>query len=135
MSCEWQMIVKARQKVMESSTWLTPSELASLAGASTFAMKIQLSEWKSANQIFSVFNDHIELFPAYIFHQNKLQPLAQLFPILTLFLNKKDDWGVAYWFAGANGFLGGERPQNIIRVDPYRVWLAAKDELLGVTHG
>jgi len=98
-------------------------------------MQNNLTEWRCNNEIFGVLIEKIELFPGYALDMKNVNPSPNIAPILALFLNKKDSRGMAYWFAGANGFLGGERPQNILRVDPCRVLLAAKDELLGVTHG
>lgn len=85
--------------------------------------------------LFSVDHEGIELFPAYAFTDDQLQPLSGLQAILTLFAGKKDDWGVAYWFASANGYLGGKPPQDVLRTNPEEVLLAVKDELAGVTHG
>jgi len=96
---------------------------------------VQLGVWKETKMIFSVLHERVELFPAYAFTDDKLQPCAGLQVILTLFDGKKNDWGAAYWFAGANGFLGGKRPQDVLRINPDEVLLAAEDELAGVTHG
>lgn len=45
------------------------------------------------------------------------------------------DWGLAYWFASVNSFLGGKRPQDLLIDTPDRVVDAAKDEVAGVLHG
>jgi len=68
--------------------------------------------------IFSVSHERAELFPAYAFTDDKLQHCAGLQAILILFDGKKNNWGMAYWFAVANGYLGGERTQDILRAEP-----------------
>ena len=47
----------------------------------------------------------------------------------------KDGWGLAYWFASANSFLGGKRPQDVLLESPERVLAAAADEMAEVAHG
>lgn len=85
--------------------------------------------------IFSVVHDGVELFPPYVFTDSKPQPLAGLQAVLIMFAGKKDGWGMAYWFASANGYLGGKRPHDVLLTNPEAVLLAAKDELARVTHG
>lgn len=55
--------------------------------------------------------------------------------MLEIFRGKKDDWGLAYWFASVNSFLGGKRPQDLLISKPDRVVAAAEDEVAGVLHG
>lgn len=31
-----------------------------------------------------------------------------------VFRGRKDDWGLAYWFASPNSFLGGKRAQDLL---------------------
>lgn len=135
LAIERQMIVRARQQVMSVTSWLTHAEFARLNGVSPPDVAVQLRVWKEAKMIFSVLHEDVELFPVYAFGDDRLQPLGGLQAILMLLTGKKDDWGMAYWFAGANGYLGGKRPQDVLRTNPDEVLLAAKDELAGVTHG
>lgn len=132
---EQEMVATARQKVLSATSWLTQAELGGLTNISSPELEAQVREWKEVKMLFSVLHEGIELFPAYAFANDKLLPLSELQAILTLFARKKDDWGVAYWFAGANGYLGGKKPQDVLQTKPEEVLLAAKDELVGVTHG
>jgi hypothetical protein len=43
-------------------------------------------------------------------------------------------WGLAFWFAGVNSFLGDERSQDLLEVSPERVVAAARDEMAEVQH-
>ena len=47
---------------------------------------------------------------------------------LAAFLGRKDGWGLAYWFASVNSFIGGKRPQDLLIA-------AAQDDVAGVLHG
>jgi hypothetical protein len=133
MTTESQMIARAKQKVMNGTPWYTAPELAALSGVTLTDLEVQLRLWKEKKDILSVVHERVELFPAYAF-ADKLQPFAELKAILMLFDAKKNYWGTAYWFAGANGYLDGQRPQNVLQPDPDRVLPAAEDELAGVTH-
>ncbi len=78
----------------------------------------------------------VDYFPAYALDAPAgYSPLKGLAKILAIFDGRKDDWGLAYWFASANSFLGGQRPQDLLGVRADRVALAAEDELAGVAHG
>ena len=63
------------------------------------------------------------------------RPLKPLAPILAVFGTAKDGWGLAYWFASANSFLGGKRPQDVLPKSPDRVLAAADDEMAEIAHG
>lgn len=132
---ERQIIVRAKQKVLSAASWYAQAELARLTSISSPDLEADLLRWKNENMIFSVSHKRVELFPAYAFSDDMLKPLAGLQAILMRFAGKKNNWGAAYWFAGANGYLGGRRPQDVLRTDPENVLLAAEDELAGVTHG
>jgi hypothetical protein len=38
------------------------------------------------------------------------------------------DWGIALWFASANGWLDGKRPVDLLEDDPKEVIQAAEHE-------
>jgi hypothetical protein len=135
LTIEKQMIVRAKQKVLSATSWFTQAELASLTGVPSLDLEVQMRAWKETKMIFSVLHERVELFPVYAFTDDRLQPLVGLQAIRMLLAGRKDDWGMAYWFAGANGYLGGKRPQDVLRINPDEVLLAAEDELAGVTHG
>lgn len=135
MTIELKKITRAKQKVISSTSWFTQAELARLTDAPPPDLEIQLRAWRETKMIFSVLHEGTELFPAYAFSIDKLQPIAGLQAVLMLFAGKRNEWGAAYWFAGANGYLGGKRPQDVLRTNPGEVLLAAHDALTGVTHG
>lgn len=133
---EAKMIAKAREKVIQSTKWVTAADITELAGYQSSNKSAGAAKWKASNKIFSVRYRSEDLYPIYSLDKNnEYRPVAGLKPILELFKGIKDSWGVAYWFAGANGFLGGKRPQELLQENPVLVLEAAKDELKGVTHG
>lgn len=112
------------------------SELSDLAGLTSTNKSAGPAKWKSANKIFSVSYLSEELFPIYAIDKvNGFKPQKGLKPVLEVFAGEKDSWGIAYWFAGANGYLGGKRPLDLLASNPDLVLQAAIDELKGVTHG
>lgn len=130
-----QMIDRAKQMALAATSWFTQAELANSANKLPSEIEPYLLEWKSSGMIFSVLHEGAELFPSYAFDHDELRPVEELKPILSLFANKKDDWGVAYWFASLNGYLGGMCPQEMLQVDPKRVFKAAENEIAGIIHG
>jgi hypothetical protein len=63
------------------------------------------------------------------------RPLKALAPVLHEFGTSKSGWGLGYWFAGVNSFLGGRRPLDLLATHPALVLAAAEDEMAGVEHG
>jgi len=41
---------------------------------------------------------------------------------------------MAYWFLSANSFLGGKRPQDLLRTRPKQVIKVAIDEVQAIAH-
>ena len=76
------------------------------------------------------------MFPIYgLDPDSGYRPLKPLKAIIDVFKGHKEGWGVAYWFASTNSFLGGKRPMDLIRSEPSHVLAAAEDEVAGVVHG
>ena len=63
------------------------------------------------------------------------RPLKEPTEIIKILGGKKDAWGIAYWFASINGFLGGARPHDVLTKEPRRVIAAAVDEAEDIVHG
>lgn len=132
---EARMVATARQAVIKSTQWLTAEQLSTLAGFSRTNPSAQPNKWKAKKMIFAIHNKGTDYFPVYALDPQNHRPLKILSKILDAFNCKKDGWGVAYWFASGNGFLGGKRPQDILQSNPEGVLAAAFDEVAGVTHG
>ena len=131
------MIAKARAEVLESTEWLTAVQVAELANLSTINPNAQPTRWKREGRIFSIKPaGSVELFPAYgLDASSDFRPVKELAEVIKIFADSKDSWGLAYWFASINSFLGGRRPQDVLSTSPGEVIAAAVDEAGGVMHG
>ena len=134
---EAEMIAKARAEVLESTEWLTAVQVAELASLSTVNPNAQPTRWKREGRIFSIKpGGSVELFPSYgLDASSGYRPTKALTEVIKVLADRKDSWGLAYWFASANSFLGGRRPQEILATSPGEVIAAAVDEAEGVMHG
>ena len=136
MLVEARMAAHARGEVLASGDWLTAAQVAELAGFSTSNLSAQPNKWKRDGQIFAIRHQGLDYFPAYgLDTEAGFRPLKSLGPILAVFGEEKDGWGLAYWFASANSFLGGKRPQDVMAKSADRVRAAAVDELAETAHG
>ncbi len=133
---EARMLADAQQKILNSTQWLTADQLYTFAVATGQNLSTTPNEWLSKGIIFSISNDETELFPLYALNSNAGYVLSkELVNIIEVFRERKDGWGMAYWFGSGNGFLGGRRPQDLLHTDPEAVLAAAKDEVMGIAHG
>jgi hypothetical protein len=130
-------IRKARAEVLESAEWLSAAQWAEVAGLSTVNPNAGPSRWKREHRIFSIKPKNSgELFPAYgLDPARNYRPRPEMQEIITLLKDRKDGWGLAYWFSALNGFLGGRRPQDVLSTAPSEVVAAAADEAKGIVHG
>ncbi|MDO4683075.1 MAG: hypothetical protein Q4B17_09860 [Lautropia sp.] len=130
------MLVSARKAVLASGDWLSAAELAQLAGLSPRNPSAQPNKWKKQGQIFAIHHNGTDYFPGYgLDPEHNFRPCKGLADILAVLAPHKDGWGMAYWFMSVNSFLGGKRPQDLLRTDPARVLAAAEDEVMGIVHG
>jgi hypothetical protein len=130
------MTAEARTAVLESGDWLNAAQIAGMSGVSANNPSVQPNKWKKNRQIFAVRHRGVEYFPRYALDPSTgYRPVKGLARVLGVFRGRKDDWGLAYWFASVNGFLGGTRPQDLLIDQPDRVVAAAEDEVAGALHG
>ena len=135
-SREARMLADAQQKVLNSTQWITADQLSTFAAFTGLNPSTTPKESLSTGVIFSIRNEETELFPLYALNPNAGYELAKVLAnIIEVFRERKDGWGMAYWFGSANGFLGGRRPQDILHTDPEAVLAGAKDEVMSITHG
>lgn len=129
------MIRNARKTALESTSWVTAREIGELAELTSSNPSVQVSKWKRDHRIFSITRGNVALYPAYALDSAKgYRPVKGLRPILELFGDRKDGWGIAYWFSSVNSHLGGKRPQDLLASEPDRVLAAAQQEVAEVAH-
>ncbi|CUI91087.1 hypothetical protein [Achromobacter xylosoxidans] len=130
------MLAKARMAVLREGNWLTAAEIANLAGFSLSNPSAQPNKWKRDGLIFAIRHLGVDYFPDYgLDLEGGYRPLKAMANVIEVFGESKDGWGLAYWFASANSFLGGARPQDVLADQPQRVIAAAADEQQAVLHG
>lgn len=133
---EARMTAEARKRALETGDWMTAAQIAEVAGFSASNPSAQPNKWKKDGQIFAVRHRGVDYFPGYALDPSTgYRPAKGLARVLAVYRGKKDDWGIAYWFASVNSFLGGRRPQDLLIGEPDRVVAAAEDEVAGVLHG
>ena len=126
----------AMNHVLKSGDWVTASQIAQMAGLSTTNPSAQPNKWKRRGLIFAINHNSNDYFPIFALDpEHGYRPFKFMKAVLEIFGESKSGWGLAYWFAGVNGFLGGKRPQDILLNDPERVVAAAEDEVMGLLHG
>ena len=124
------MLAQARRAVLDSADWLSAAQLAQLAGLSARNPSAQPNKWKKEGRLFAIQLAGVDYFPGYgLDAQHNFRPLRCLAEVIAVLSARKDGWGMAYWFASVNGFLDGQRPQDVLAHDPARVLAAAKDEI------
>jgi len=115
---------------------LTATEIAKIAHLSMKKPRTQPNKWKKDRLIFAINHKGIDYFPTYGLDQDKnYRPIEAMADVLNVFAGSKDGWGLAFWFASVNSFLGGKRPKDLLAKAPHKVIAAALDELVDVTHG
>lgn len=132
---ESSMLVQVRKAVLESGDWLTAAQVSELAGLSTGNTSTQPNKWKKQGKIFAVHHNGVDYYPSYgLDPENSFRPNKDLATIIAIFSGHKKYWGMAYWFLSANSFLGGKRPQDLLRTRPKQVIKAAIDEVQAIAH-
>ncbi|MCO6059011.1 hypothetical protein NG726_20310 [Pseudomonas sp. MOB-449] len=130
------MLVKAKQCVMESARWLSKWEIVRLSNLPDGDTVDHPTRWLKDGKIFSIHHDGGDYFPSYALDElDGYRPRKAMSDVLKAFGATKDSWGVAYWFASVNGYLGGKRPQDLLATHPDQVVAAAYDEIQGIPHG
>ncbi|MCK1296770.1 MULTISPECIES: hypothetical protein [unclassified Bradyrhizobium] len=133
---EVRMTAEARNAVLESGDWLTAAQIAQISGFSATNPSDQPTKWKEDGRIFAVPHRGVDYFPGYALDPStNHRPVEALAAVLAAFRGRKDDWGLAYWFASINSYLGSKRPQDRLINEPARVVAAAEDDVAGVLHG
>jgi hypothetical protein len=132
---EAEMKASAITQILQSGDLITASQVARLAGYSATNPSSQPNRWKKAGLLFAVQHKGTDYYPLYALDpRNSYKPYPAVASVIST-LKDKDPWGLAFWFASLNGYLGGKRPQDLLATHPDRILLAAEDEAAGLQHG
>ncbi|WP_223457438.1 MULTISPECIES: hypothetical protein [unclassified Pseudomonas] len=124
------MLAEAQQLILQGGEWVTSAGLAQLTGLSPAALAAGLAEWLREGRIIKLSDQSQDYFPAFAFGDpTKQHPTTEFGAVVKVLSAKKDCWGMAFWFASSNHFLGGKRPQDLLRTLPDHVHSAAQEEV------
>lgn len=130
------MLEDAKKSILCSGDFLPQDQIAQRLGLPLMTLIAALDEWETEGHIFSIQHAGCSLFPAYVFQDGTEHGLIpDLKAILDVLRAKKDGWGIAFWFASSNGYIGNRRPQDVLFSEADKLLLAAMDEVSGITHG
>ncbi len=136
MAQQAQMLIAARSSILKSGDFISPKEVAKLAGYSETNPSVYPNKWERNRQIFAIQNEGKDYFPLYALDSgHSFRPRKAVADVLRVFGDSKDGWGIALWFASLNSFLDDERPQDLLATEAEQVIAAAEDEMAGVRHG
>ena len=130
------MLAEARQLILQDGDWVTAAGLSQLTGLEPAALAAGLRAWLNDGSLISVSDRSQEYFPAFAFGEATMQrPTAEFGAVINVLREKKDGWGMAFWFASSNHYLGGKRPKDLLRSSSECVRRAAEEEVAGILHG
>jgi hypothetical protein len=130
----WRMVMDTlylRRRLFQRFPVATAYDLAEMPAAQVETGLKSVARWCNEKRIFSVRDGDREYFPHFQFDQEgaPLPSIAELLAILGQH-KARSDWDNALWFAGANGWLNGPCPIEILLADPELVRDAAEQEVL-----
>ena len=121
----------AREELITEFGLLTSVDVAARAGSRAKNKAALANRWKQEGKILSVNHQGLLFFPAFQFDDDG-QPLPVLVSILSSVGRQSEGWELALWFIAANGWLGGRRPVDLLRIEPEAVARAAEREAEGL---
>ena len=136
MMLEGRMRAQAQADVLRASEWLTSAQIAELAGFSNTNTSAQPNKWKKEGLIFAINHRGSDYFPDYGLDPDaNYKPVKALADVIRVLKDGKDGWGMAFWFAAVNSYLGGEAPKDLLATAPDKVIAAAREEMSETAHG
>lgn len=129
------MLTDIQNQLLNSGDWMTAQQIAELANLDAGNAGAQFDQWKRAGQIFAITLSSRDYFPLFALDPKTHRPHKVIATIIEKFGVAKDAWGLAYWFASVNSYLGGKRPQDLLFDSPAQVLAAVDKEMAEVAHG
>src|SRR5262249_20775137 len=109
---------EARRAFLAEFGTLTSKEVAELAGSRATNRAALANRWKAEGGIFAVETGGQTLFPAFQFSEDDGQPRPVIAEVLAALGREYSGWQTALWFSGRNGWLGAQRPVDLLRSAP-----------------
>lgn len=104
---------EARTGLAQEFGLLSGREVAAGAGSTAVNMSVLAARWRRDGRVFAVKHVGAQRYPGFQFSETG-QPLAIISSVIEAADGRLDGWGLALWFTGANGWLGGLRPVDVI---------------------
>jgi hypothetical protein len=116
---------RAFRQVFEGTEWLSAAQIGELAQLGTGNPTGSVNRWKSQRKLFAIHRDGKDHYPRYGLGPD-FRPLPQLADVLQV-LAHYDGERLAAWFESPSGYLGGQRPRELLASQPEQVLAAARD--------
>src|SRR5919106_2966043 len=121
---------EARTALLGEFGALRSAEVAELAGSRAANRAALANRWRAENRVVAVPAGDELLYPGFQFTPEG-RPHQAVGAALAILRTEPgvSDWQAALWFVGANGWLGGRRPADLLNEDPRAVEDAARREV------
>jgi len=117
----------ARTALLQEFGALSAEQVHELAGSKARNRFALATRWRQEGRTIGVSHRGKTYYPGFQFDANG-QPLAVIGEVIAVFGCDPDGWQTALWFILANGWLGGQRPVDLLHSDPQAVVSAAQQE-------
>ncbi len=117
----------ARDALLREFGAMTSTQIGENAGSKSPNRAALAHRWKSDGRIFAVPRRGANYFPGFQFDEDG-QPLEVIPQIIRILGDKRAPWELALWFTANNGWLGAQRPVDLLVDDPSSVVIAAERE-------
>lgn len=116
----------AHVELSEEFGLLSSSQVAELAKSKSMASNpaALANRWRKERKVFTVDVDGAQRFPGFQFGANG-KPLPVIAEVVEAVGDRLTGWDLALWFTGSNGWLGGQRPVDVLDSDAELVVAAA----------
>lgn len=113
----------ARARFLEEVPLLTSQAVGELLGSEARNTSAMASRLKREGRLFAVTHKGTDLYPSFQVVEGEAHPAIR--DVLAAF-QAESPWTVALWFFTPSGWLGGERPMDLLAREPERVIEAAR---------
>ncbi len=107
--------LEMRRRYVEETPMLTAAEIHRSSGLKSRNTSEPASRWKAEGKTFALRMEGRNYYPAFQFMDGSPRPAVEA--VLAELPTAMTPWQTALWFASANGWLDGDRPQDRLNDD------------------
>jgi hypothetical protein len=124
---------RAMDSIFKSTIWMSVATVEEKRAKHVPNTDDSVSQLIKSGRVFVVERDGATLCPAYAVDAqgNPVQAVAEIIRVFDGYRPIR----IAAWFESTNSLLHGRRPRELLVSDPAAVVAAAKDHVVGPTHG